>query len=57
VTDYAESTVVIVRLRRQLHDALLRKDWDAAAKLADRLALAAHQVRLYCLVQLDDTET
>lgn len=56
MTDYAESTVVIVRLRRQLHDALLKKDWDAAAKLADRLALAAHQVRLYCLVQLDDAE-
>ena len=52
--DYAESIEKIAKLRREAHDALLKRDWATACDLADEIVIAARAVKIFSMAQLND---
>ena len=51
--DYAENIINIDHLRRQAHDALLKRDFKRVVDLADEIIVASRGIRGFCLDQLD----
>ena len=51
--DYAESIHKIYELRRKAHDALLKKDWSTACDLADEIVVAARELKIFNMHQLE----
>ena len=51
--DYAENIINIDHLRRQAHDALLKRDLKRVVDLADEIIVASRGIRGFCLDQLD----
>lgn len=47
--DYSESLLKIKALEREAHDALLKKDWPEAFKLATDIKDAAEDLQRFCL--------
>jgi hypothetical protein len=52
--DYAESIEKIAQLRRQAHDALLKKEWAKACDIADEIVVAARALKILCMHQLEE---
>jgi hypothetical protein len=52
--DYAESIEKITQLRRQAHDALLKKEWSKACDIADEIVVAARSLKILCMYQLEE---
>lgn len=52
--DYAESIQKIADLRRQAHDALLRKDWAMACDVADEIVVEARMLKILSMYQLNE---
>lgn len=53
--DYAESIEKIAKLRREAHDALLKRDWATACDCADEIVVCARAVKIFSMAQLNDT--
>ena len=53
--DYAESIHKIYELRRKAHDALLKKDWSTACDLADEIVVAARELKIFSMNELNKT--
>lgn len=51
--DYAENILAIDQLRKQAHDALLKRDWKKTVDLADEIIVASRGIRGYCLNQME----
>jgi hypothetical protein len=51
--DYAENIINIDHLRRQAHDALLKRDFKRVVDLADEIIVASRGIRGYCLDQME----
>jgi hypothetical protein len=51
--DYAESIEKIAKLRREAHDALLKRDWATACDLADEIVVCAGAVKEFSMDQIE----
>jgi hypothetical protein len=51
--DYSENIINIDHLRRQAHDALLKRDFKRVVDLADEIIVASRGIRGYCLDQME----
>ena len=47
--DYAQALLDIKALRAQAYEAMQEHRWSDACDLADKIVLAAHKVKMYCL--------
>lgn len=52
--DYAESIEKIAKLRREAHDALLKRDWATACDCADEIVVCARAVKIFCLGEIKE---
>lgn len=52
MTDYAESITEINRLKREIHDACLAKEWMIARLLANELKHISASLSRYCLSKM-----
>ena len=52
--DYAESIQKIADLRRQAHDAMLKKDWSTACDLADEIVIEARRLKIFSMHMLNE---
>ena len=51
MNDYAQAFLDIKALRAQAYEAMQEHRWSDACDLADKIVLAAHEVKMYCLFQ------
>ena len=49
--DYAQAILDIKALRAQAYEAMQEHRWSDACDLADKIVIAAHKVKMYCLFQ------
>jgi len=49
--DYAQAFLDIKALRAQAYEAMQEHRWSDACELADKIVIAAHKVKMYCLFQ------
>lgn len=49
--DYAQALLDIKVFRAQAYEAMQEHRWSDACDLADKIVLAAHKVKMYCLFQ------
>ena len=49
--DYAQALLDIKALRSKAYEAMQTHQWAEACDIADKIVLAAHKVKMYCLFQ------
>jgi hypothetical protein len=48
IFDYSEGLIKIMRNKKKCHEYLLKRDWKQAIEYADKIILAAAEVKLFC---------
>jgi hypothetical protein len=48
IFDYSEGLIKIMQNKKKCHEYLLKRDWKQAIEYADKIILAAAEVKLFC---------